>query len=325
MLRRVLLKLAIGIGVALFLGAAWAQEFPSRPVKIIVPFPPGGATDALARLAADGLSPRFAQPVVVENRPGAGGGIATEFVIRSPADGYTVLVAGQGALFINKALRKDLPYDPETDLTFVGMIGSFPNVIVSHPDTVPAKSMAEFIRLAQEKPGGLSYGSNGVGSLSHLTTEMVAKEAGVKFLHVPYQGAAPQMADLLAGRIGFSIIATQTVMPLIRQGKLRALAVSTRSRYPGLADTPTLIEAGFPNLDVPVWFAIVAPTKTPAPVLARLREGLNAVVSAPNYVAELAKREAQPMPLGVEQSKALFARESRFWTDAVKTTGATAN
>ncbi|MEO5669947.1 MAG: tripartite tricarboxylate transporter substrate binding protein [Ramlibacter sp.] len=325
--RRELLRWAPALPLAGLGGWAHAQEFPARPMRLVVPFPPGGATDAIARLAAEALAAEFKQSVVVENKAGAGGGIAAEFVSRSAPDGLTLLVAGQGIMFINKPLyrNKKLTYDADTDYIYIGMLGSFPNVVVSNPDAVPAQTIGELITLARSNPGGISYGSNGVGSLSHLTTELMASTAKVKFLHVPYQGAAPQMTDLLSGRIGFSIIASQTVMPLIQQKKLRALAVSTGSRYAELPNVPTLVEAGFPLLDAPVWFAVYAPAATPAPVVARLRAAFASVVSAPGYGAELAKRNALVMKLPVDASEAMFSRERMLWADAVRSTGASAD
>lgn len=312
--------------------AAWgetvrAQDFPARALRLVVPFPAGGPTDALARLAAEGLGVQLNQSVVVENKAGAAGGIAAEFVSRSPADGHTLLVAGQGQMFINKALSKNrkLSYDPDTDYAYVGMLGSFPNVVVSHPEAVPAQTIGELISLARANPGSISYGSNGIGSLTHLTTELMAATAKVKFLHVPYQGAAPQMTDLLSGRIGFAINGAQSVLPLIQQKKLRALAVSTGARYPELPGVPTLVESGFPLLDLPVWFAVYAPAATPASVLARLRSALAVVIAAPGYAGELAKRHAMVMRVPVEASDALFARERALWIDAVRITGATAD
>ena len=316
------MRKVIFLVAALAFGVASAQDFPSRTVRLVVPFAAGGPTDILTRLAAEGMATRLGQPVIVENRTGAAGAIAADFVQRSPADGYTLLVAGQAILFINQNLYKKLNYDP-AGFTFVGMLGQFPNVVVAHPD-LPARTMAELVQLAKSKPGALSYGSNGIGSLAHLTTEMVAKAAGIHIVHVPYQGAAPQMADLLAGRIGLTLVGPQTIMPLIRQGKLRPIAVSTSKRYPGLPDTPTLVEAGFKDLDLPVWFAIMAPAKTPPAALALLRNTFDAVASAPTYVGELEKRQSEPMALTVQQAEALFAREGRFWADAVKSTGATA-
>jgi tripartite-type tricarboxylate transporter receptor subunit TctC len=323
--RREVLHWTSALSLVAMGAGAWAQD--TRPVRLVVPFPAGGPTDALARLAADGLAAQLNQPVLVDNKAGAAGGIAAEYVSRSNPDGLTLLVGGQGLMFINKALYKNkkLPYDPDSDYAYLGMLGSFPNVIVSNPQAVPAQTIAELIALARANPGTISYGSNGIGSLTHLTTEMLASAAKVKFLHVPYQGAAPQMTDLLSGRIGFTVNGVQSVLPHIQQKKLRALAVTTAARYPDLPDVATLVESGFPSLDLPVWFAVYAPAATPAPVLARLRGALAAVTAAPNYVAELPKRGALVMRVPVEASGALFNRERALWVDAVQTTGATAD
>ena len=324
--RRELLRWSRVLPLAALVTGALAQEFPSRPLRLVVPFPAGGPTDALARLAADGLAAQFNQPVLVDNKAGAGGGIAAEFVSRSPADGHTLLVAGQGLMFINKPLSRSrkLGYDPDTDYSYVGMLGSFPNVVVSNPEAVVAHSIGELIADARANPGRIAYGSNGIGSLTHLTTELMASAAGARFLHVPYQGAAPQMTDLLAGRIGFTINGVQSVLPLIRQGKLRALAVTTATRSPELPNVPTLVESGFPTLDLPVWFAVYAPSGTPAPVLARLRSTLALLTATPAYGAELARRGAAVMNVPVDGSATMFGRERTLWTDAVRITGATA-
>ena len=324
--RRAWLRLTVALPLAaIAAGTVGAQEFPARPVRLVVPFPPGGATDAVSRLAAEGLAPALGQPVVVMNKAGAAGGIASEFVANEPADGHTLLVAGQGQMFINKALGQKLSYDPDGGFSYVGMLGAFPNVLVVNPEAIPVKSLAEVIQRAKDQPGKLSYGSNGVGSLSHLTTEVLASAAGVRFVHVPYQGAAPQMADLLSGRIGFSVIASQTVVSHVRDGKLRALAVSTGNRFSGLPEVPTLVESGFPALDVPVWFAVYAPRATPAPALAKLRSTFASVVATPAYQAGLTKISAQPLNVPVESADARFATERAMWVDAVKRTGAKGN
>ena len=324
--RRELLRWSRVLPLATLVSAALAQEFPSRPLRLVVPFPAGGPTDALARLAAEGLSAQFNQPVLVDNKAGASGGIAAEFVSRSPADGHTLLVAGQGLMFINRPLSRSrkLGYDPDTDYSYVGMLGSFPNVVVSNPEAVAAHSIGELIADARANPGRIAYGSNGIGSLTHLTTELMASAAAARFLHVPYQGAAPQMTDLLAGRIGFTINGVQSVLPLIRQGRLRALAVTTGARFPELPNVPTLVESGFPTLDLPVWFAVYAPAATPAPVLARLRSTLALLTATPAYGAELARRGAAVMHVPVDGSAALFSRERTLWADAVRITGASA-
>ncbi|MGE0311857.1 MAG: Bug family tripartite tricarboxylate transporter substrate binding protein [Lautropia sp.] len=320
--RLAILRSALALGVAGFAFAAHAQGFPSKPLRVIVPFPAGGPTDAIARLAADRLAPALGQPVTVMNKAGAAGGIASEFVASEPADGLTLLVAGQGQLFINKALGRKANHDPETDFKYVGMLGAFPNVLVVNPNVIPVKSIGEFIALAKREPGKLSYGSNGIGSLAHLTTESLATAAGVEFLHVPYQGAAPQMSDLLSGRIGFTLLASQAVLPHIKDGKLVPLAVTTGTRFSGLPDTPTLVEAGFPSLDAPVWFGLFVRTATPAAETARLREVFASVASSAEYRAGLGKSSAQPLVVAVGDADARFAKERRLWIDAVRKTGA---
>lgn len=303
---------------------AFAQTPPSKPIRMIVPFAAGGPTDVMTRTLAPVFAAQLNQQVVVENRPGAGGNIAAAHVATSPSDGSTLLVAGQGILAINKALYGKISYDPEKDFTWIGMLGSLPNVLVTNAQAVPAQTMAQFLDLARAQPGRISYGSNGVGSLSHLTAEVLANAAGVKFLHVPYQGAAPQRSDLLGGRIGFSFIAASTTVPLVREGKLRALAVSTGTRLAALPEVPTLVESGFPMLDAPTWFAAVAHSATPAPVLAALRSAFAAAIATPGYAADLDKQMTLVVKLGPEAGDALLARERKTWTDAVRSTGAKA-
>ncbi|MFO1307675.1 MAG: tripartite tricarboxylate transporter substrate binding protein [Burkholderiales bacterium] len=312
-----------GAALALVRGAN-AQSFPARPVRMVVPFAAGGPADTLARATATALSAQLKEQVLVENKPGAGGNIAAAYVAGSPPDGHTLLVAGQAILAINKALYASLSYDPEKDFAWIGMMGSFPNVLVSNPEAVPARSLEELLDLARARPGQISYGSNGVGSQSHLTVEVMAQVAGVKFLHVPYQGAAPQRADLLSGRIGFSFIGASTTVPLVRSGQLRALAVSTGSRVAVLPDVPTLVESGFPTLDTPTWFAAVAPAATPAPLLGALRSAFAAAIATPAYAAEMGKQASLVVSVDAQAAEVLLSRERKVWADAVRTTGASA-
>lgn len=298
-------------------------QFPTRPVRFIVPFAAGGPTDLMTRAVATTLGAQMNQSFIVENRPGAGGNLAASYVAGAPADGYTLLVAGQGILAINKPLYGKLNFEPERDFAWVGMLGSLPNVLITNTDVIPATSMKAFLDLARAQPGKISYGSNGIGSLSHLKTELMATMAGVQFLHVPYQGAAPQRTDLLAGRIGFTQIGASTAVPLLQGSKLRALAVSTAKRSPALPDVPTLIESGFPALDVPVWFAAVAHSGTPSPVLATLRQAITAATSTPSFKAEMAKQLGSAEQVSVAEAEVMLARERKIWTEAVRITGAT--
>jgi len=316
--RRALLGAALGAPLAV---RALADTYPSRSPRLIVPFPAGGPTDVLARIAAERVSPSLGQQLIVENRSGAGGNLAGEMAARNDADGYTLLVAGQAILAINKALYKKLSYDPATDFAFVGMLGVIANVLLVNPKAVPVNSLAELIALAKSKPGEISYGSNGPGSLTHLTTAIMAHQAGVEFLHVPYQGAAPLMTDLLAGRIGMTLTAASAALPLVQSGQLRALAVTTGQRSRFSPDIPTLVESGFPSLDAPTWFGVVVRTPTPAPILAKLRGEFNAVITSEGYSKALQKSSMEVLPVPPDAADQFLARERKLWSDAVKVTG----
>ncbi len=318
--RRAVLGAAIGAPFAL---QARADSYPSRNPHLIVPFAAGGPTDVLARIAADQVSARLGQQVVVESKAGAGGNIAADFVSRGAPDGYTLLVAGQAILAINKALYKKLSYDAAADFTFIGMLGVIANVLLVNPAAVPVNSLAELFALAKQKPGSISYASNGPGSLTHLTTAIMAHQAGVELLHVPYQGAAPLMTDLIAGRIGMTFTAASAALPLVQSGQLRALAVTTGKRSRFAPDVPTLVESGFPSLDAPTWFAAVAPAKTPAPVLARLRTEFDTVIGSDAYAQALNGRSMEVMQVPPETADAFLARERALWSEAVKLTGVT--
>lgn len=324
--RRSVLKSTLAAAAATMLPSAFAQSgFPSRPIRMIVPFAAGGPADMMTRALANALVTQTGYQWVVENRPGAGGNIAAAHVASSAPDGHTLLVAGQAILAINKPLFGKLTYDPERDFTWIGMMGSQPNVLVINTDAVPVSDMKGFLDLARSQPGKIAYGSNGVGSLAHLKTEVMAHMAGLKFVHVPYQGAAPQRTDLLAGRIGFSQIGAAAALPLLKGDKVRALAVSTSKRSPALPNVPTLIESGFADLDVPVWFAAVAHSATPAPILATLRQALAGATATGAYGAEMAKQHSAADQLTVEAAEKLLSRERRIWAEAVRITGASAS
>jgi tripartite-type tricarboxylate transporter receptor subunit TctC len=313
------------LGAGLAASAVWtslpalAQTFPSKPIRLVVPFAAGGPTDTMTRGLARLMAGQINQQVVVENRPGAGGNIAAVHVAGSPADGHTLLIAGQAILAINNALYDKPGFDPVKDFAWIGMLGSIPNVLLVNPQVIPARDMKEFIALAKTRE--LMYASNGNGSLAHLSTEVLASAAGVKFLHVPYKGAAPARVDLLAGRVGFSLKGSSAAVPLVKQG-MRPLAVSTSTRMKELPDVPTLVESGFPMLDVPVWFAAMARTGTPQPVLDTLRKAFASTIALPDYQAEIAKQMGQIVDLNAEAGEKLLTRERKIWADAVRKTGA---
>jgi tripartite-type tricarboxylate transporter receptor subunit TctC len=322
--RRSLMRAALAAPVAALASrTAFADDFPSRPLHMIVPFPAGGSSDALSRIGAAALSSQLAQSVVVENRGGAGGNIAADYLARSPADGYTLLVAGQAIMAINKALYSKISYDPQA-FAYVGMLGNNANVLLSNPKVLPARNVAELIALAKAQPGKIPFGSNGIGSLSHLTAEVFAAAAGVKFLHVPYRGAAPMATDLRAGRIAFCFTGSTLAVSLANTGALLALAVTTAQRIDQLKDTPTLVESGFPMLDAPSWWALMATPGTPGPVLAKLRKAFAAAAATPAYQTALRNQATLPALLPPEKADAFFAHERQVWTSAVKSSGARA-
>ncbi len=303
---------------------ALAQAFPARPIRLVVSFPAGGSGDAVGRVAATGLAQALGQSVIVDNRAGAGGNVAGEFAARAPADGYTLLVAGQALLAINRALYPRLSFDPAEDFAFVGMIASYRNVLVANRAATQADRVAELLERGCRQPGGITFGSNGVGSLSHLVAQVMASTAGADFLHVPYRGAAPLMTDLLAGRIGFSFTGAPTALPILGDPRLKPLAVTGIGRLAQLPDVPTMVEPGFPDLDAPVWFSVVAPAATPPAVLARLREGFASAATTPTWRASLETQSAEPGTLTPEEAPRFLERERQTWARAVRASGATA-
>jgi tripartite-type tricarboxylate transporter receptor subunit TctC len=324
-------RAALGVALGTSLGATFAARargeaaYPSRNPRLIVPFAAGGPADVLARIAAEQVSSRLGQQVVADSRPGAGGNLAGEMASRSEADGYMLLVAGQSILAINKALYRNISYDPATDFAFVGMLGVMANVLLVNPQTLPVNSVAELIALAKSKPGAVSYGSNGPGSLTHLTMEIMARASGTQFLHVPYRGAAPLMTDLIGGRIDMCFNGASATLPLVRSGQLRALAVTTGTRSRFSPDIPTLVESGFPDLDAPVWFAVVVRATTPAPILERLRKEFNAAIASENYAKALDAHGIEVKLVAPDASEKFLAGERKLWSDAVKAAGVTAD
>jgi tripartite-type tricarboxylate transporter receptor subunit TctC len=301
---------------------ARAQEpFPSRPVRLVVSFTAGGTTDIIARLVGQQLSERWGQPVVIDNRPGAGGNIGTEHVVRSPPDGYTLLVGSVGPLAVNVSLYRNLSYDPRRDLAPVTLLAGVPNVLVVRPD-FPARDVAGLVAEARRRPGELTYASTGSGTSSHLSGVMLDGMAGISTLHVPYRGAVA-LNDLMAGRVDFMFATIPSVIEQIRGGRLRALAVTSTARSRSMPEVPTLVELGFPEFDASSWFGIVAPQRTPRAIIDRIAEDANAILRDPRIERLMIEQGADPVGNGPAAFGAFIAREVDRWAAIVRAANAT--
>jgi tripartite-type tricarboxylate transporter receptor subunit TctC len=306
----------------LFSSLACAQAWPNKPVRVVVGFTAGGTSDMLARTVSLQLQDKLKQTFVVDNKPGAGGNLGTEIVVRAPADGYTLIVNSVGPMAVNPTLYPKLPYDPLTDLVPIAQIASVPNVLVVHP-SVPAKTLDEFVAHAKAHSGKLNCSSTGIGTSSHLSCYVLGKRAGFDAVHVPYKGA-DALRDLLAGRIQFMFATIPSVKPHIDAGTLRAIAVSSLKRSRSLPDVPTVAERGYPGFEAGSWFGFFAPKGTPAEVVATLNKAVNEIVGAQAVEAQMVKEGADPAA-GTPQQFAAFVRsEFEKWRVVVKESGATA-
>ncbi|WP_042879444.1 Bug family tripartite tricarboxylate transporter substrate binding protein [Cupriavidus necator] len=301
------------------LAAHAADPYPDRPVRVVVAFTAGGTTDMLARSVSQKLGQQLKQSFVVENKPGAGGNIGTEFVVRAPADGYTLLVNSVGPISINQTLYKNLAYDPLTDLVPVVQIADVPNVLVVHP-SLPVKTFEAFVGYLKANPGKLNYSSTGVGTSSHLSGFMLTERIGAPAIHVPYKGANA-LNDLLSGRVQFMFATIPSVMPHIQAGKLRALAVTSAKRSRSLPSLPTVAEKGFPGFEAGSWFGFFAPKGTPAPVIARLNKAVNEAL--PSLHAQMIREGADPVGGSPDQFGQFTRKEYVKWKAVVEATGAT--
>jgi tripartite-type tricarboxylate transporter receptor subunit TctC len=313
-------RLLAGAAALALSAGALAQAYPTKPVKVIVAFTAGGTTDILARATAQKLTEKLGQPFVIDNKPGAGGNIGTEAVVRAAPDGYTLIVNSVGPMTVNQTLYKNLPYDPLKDLVPVVQIADVPNVLVVHP-SVPAKDLAQFIAYAKANPGKLSYGSTGVGTSSHLSSFMLSQRSGVETVHVPYKGANA-LTDLLAGRLQFMFATAPTVIQHIRAGKLRALAVSGDRPSRSLPGVPTVAEKGFPGFSASSWFGFFAPKGTPASVIQLVNKTVNDAL--PSLEEQMVREGAEPAGGTPEQFGAFAQREHEKWKVIVRDSGATA-
>jgi len=300
--------------------AAQAQTWPSKPIRYIVPFPPAGATDITARIMADKISGPLGQSVVVENRPGAAGNVGTEFVARSAPDGYTILQLTV-AQSISATLYTKINYDVEKDLAPAAMVALVPNVMIVHP-SVPAKSVAEFIALAKAKPGKINFASSGSGTSIHMSAEMFKMLTGVNIVHIPYKGSGPALADMLGGQVDVMFDNLTSSIGHIRSGKLRALAVTTVTRYPELPDLPTMQEAGVPGYEATAWFGIVVPRGTPRDAIARINGEVNKALAQADVKEKLAQQGALARSWTPEEFGSFIHNEVVKWAKVVKASGA---
>ena len=310
---------AVTLGCALAAPVA-AQDYPSRPVRIVVPFAPGGAVDLVARTLAPRLNEAFGQSVIVDNRSGAGGTIGTDIVAKARPDGHTLLVASMGVA-VNAVLYPRLPYDTLKDLAPVTTLGEQPNIVVVHP-SVAAKSMGELLALARAKPGQVTYGSGGVGSNSHLATVLFAQMARVELLHVPYKGLGPAVGELVGGQVQMVVSNVSTALPHVKSGRLRLLAVTSDKRFPLLLDTPTVSESGVRGYESSGWYGMWSTAGTPPAVLGKLHKQTVAILESAPVKEQFAAQGLQGIPVSPEAFGRRVREEIRKWGPVVKASGA---
>jgi tripartite-type tricarboxylate transporter receptor subunit TctC len=309
------------LAIALFASAfAHAQEYPARPIRVIVPFSPGGAVDGPMRLIAQGLGKRLGQSVVVENKPGAGATIGTEIVAKAPADGYTLLLASQTNA-ISATLYAKLPFDPIEDFTPISLIGREPGVVVVNP-AVPATTLQQFIAYVKERPGQVDFASSGNGSGQHLFAALLASKTGMKMNHIPYKGSGQATTDLLAGVVAMSIPGTAGMVGHIKAGKLRALAVTGAARSPQLPDVPTVMESGVPDYEAYVWMGLLAPKGTPPAIIERLQREVTAVLAEDEVKRYMAGAGIEIVGSSPADFARFFRQEKEQWAKVIRDTGA---
>ena len=325
-MQRSLIKVALALAALGFAARVVAadEDYPSKTVKIIVPFAPGGSTDVVARILADKLGGEFKQTFIVDNRAGASGNIGADAVAKSAPDGYTLLMGTTGVLAINGHLFRNLAFDPERDFAPVSYTSLITNILVVNPE-VPARTVAELVRLARAKPGALTFASSGSGSSTHLSGELFKALAGVDILHVPYRGSSQALIDVIGGQVTMLFDNAPSSLPFIEQGKLRAIAVTSRKRLPNLADVPTLEEAGVAGYESLSWSGVVAPAGTPRAVIMRLNAAIERILASDEVRKKLAAMGVEPVGGSPEAFAAHVRAESDKWGRLIKTANITVN
>ena len=318
---RTLIAIGIAACASLCTGIVTAQEYPTRPIRLVVPFTPGGTTDILARLLSVRLGEAWGQQVIADNRPGAGGNIGVELTAKSAPDGYTIVMGHIGTFGVNPTLYAKLPYDPIKDFQPVTLIAMVPNMLAVNP-SLPAKSVRELIALAKAKPGSLNFGSGGNGSAAHLAGEYFKLLTKINIVHIPYRGTAPAVTDLISGQIGMIITGVPALLPQFKAGRVRGLAVATAQRLTLLPDLPTIAEAGVPGYEATQWYGILVPAATPRAIVNKLHEGIVQMLARPDTKERLAAEAAVPVGNTPEEFAAYIKSEIARWAPVVKASGA---
>jgi tripartite-type tricarboxylate transporter receptor subunit TctC len=320
-MKKILIALFLAIASGL---VAAAETWPAKAVHVIVPFPPGSSPDLVARMLTDKLAQALGQPVIVENKPGAGGNLGTGLVAKAEPDGYTLGLSIPGPLAVNTVLYKKMEYDPFTELAPITLVAVSPNVLIVNP-SLGVNSVKEFIDYAKAQPGKLNYGSIGNGSASHLTMELLKMQAGIDVVHVPYPGSPQVITSILANQVQAGFVVPGTAMPLVQSGRVKAIAVTSSARSPVLPDLPTVAEAGFPGFESSAWIGMVAPAKTPKPIIDRLNQELVAIIHSQDVREKMLKIYFQAVGTTPEGLSSLMRSERDRWAKVIKQTGASAD
>lgn len=325
--RRAILQAAgVGVGVATltpsYLRAQTtpAGSFPSKSVRIVVPYPPGGTNDVMARAIGQKLQEMWLHPVIVDNKPGAAGNIGGSDVVKAPADGHTLLLTNININSMNPALIDRMPFDPQKDLAPITLLGTSALALVVHP-RVPANNTQELIAYLKKRPGQLSYASSGNGSPQHLSAEMFKAMTGTRVLHIPYRGAAPAVADVVAGQVEMTVGVVNQLIPHIRAGRLKAIGVTSKKRLPSLPDVPTLDESGVPGYESEIWLGLCAPAATPAPIIQQINAAVHKILAMPDVVTRLNGQGMEALNSSPEQMRQRAANDLIRWTKIIKTAG----
>ncbi len=303
---------ALVLAISYSVGASLADEYPSRPIRVIVPYAPGGGADTVARIIARRLTDTIGQPLVIENRTGAGSILGTDMVAKAEPDGYTLLLGQSGPISINPAVYKDLRYDPVKDFSPVTMTTAYPYILVVNAK-LPVKSLQDFVALAKSKPGAMNYGTTGIGAANHLVTELFNGKAGLKMTHIPYRGTALAVADLVGGQVTMVFGDPISVLPHMQAGTLRALAVTSPQRSAVAPEVPTIAESGFPGFDAIAWHGILAPAKTPPSIVKRLNTEIVTALHHPETQALLVKQAMQTVGNTPEEFAAFIQKDIAVW------------